>query len=480
MIRCIALAALILSAVLIPASSAWAQQALQVFFLSAGSSNYFQPKSTGQHGFGTLTGANSSARLVSQILLQHGAIAGATLVSAPGRYLTKTDFYAALKSVGDQMKARHPTKPLLVVYFAGHGVSEGVAWNHFSIPGDFVYGNPMEKLDIEELAKHTIYAGELVETLEVMKVPFVLLLDTCYDGKARSFESPVLTSQATQSLTSVAAILRFQNEFHLPNPVIFSAEPGTRVPLAPDPSSPQTDSLGPIARRAYLINEEMKKTDSQLTLAEFVSTITSARLDPETRPPVTHARDLDNRSIFLGRAVGNPAQNQESRQATGTAGALCCAPGPSTSAQATAKQEHRMSGSLMFEGPAGEFISGGQKVALTRTSPWVTVTEPDPQSVEIVFDGKDSWELDIAAPNHETLASKTYQRAQRYPFQDEGRAGISLSGASHACNEIDGQFTVNHLIRNAGGRISGIDISFEQRCMGSQESLHGAVQLRTP
>ncbi|ANB74914.1 hypothetical protein AYM40_20910 [Paraburkholderia phytofirmans OLGA172] len=481
MICRIVFAALTLMVMFAQGPSAWAQETYQVFFLSAGSSNYFQPTRAGQHGFEKLSGANSSARLVSQILLAHGAVAGITLVSTSDRYLTRADFYGALTAVSAQIKVRHPVKPLLVVYFAGHGLSEGVAWNHFSVPGNFIYGSPMERLDVEELAKHTIYAGELVDALESLKIPFVLLLDTCYDGKAQSFESPVLTNQATQSLASVAAILRFQNEYHIPNPVIFSAEPGTKVPLAPDPTSPKTDSLGPIARRMYLINEEMKTADSKLlTLAGFVSRLTSAQLDSQTRPPVTHATGLDNRSVLLGQAVGNSSHGQEDRQATGTTATFCCAPESSTPPQGAAKQGHRMSGSLKFEGSAGEFISGGRKIDLTRATPWVTVTEPDAQSLEITFVGKDGWELDIAAPSHETLATKTYQRAQRYPFQEESRAGISLSGASHSCNEVDGKFTVDQLSRDANGTITNLDVSFEQRCLGSQQFLRGVVQLHAP
>jgi hypothetical protein len=105
------------------------------------------------------------------------------------------------------------------------------------------------------------------------------------------------------------------------------------------------------------------------------------------------------------------------------------------------------------------------------------VIEPDAQSIEITFDGKDGWELDIAAPNHETLAAKTYQRAQRYPFQDDGRAGLSLSGAGRACNEVEGKFTVTELDRNGAGEVTHLNVTFEQRCAGAQQSLQGTVQL---
>ncbi|TFE41883.1 hypothetical protein E2553_35175 [Paraburkholderia dipogonis] len=335
----------------------------------------------------------------------------------------------------------------------------------------------MERLNIEEFAKHTIYASELVDTLESMKIPFVLLLDTCYDGKARSFESPVLTSQASQSLASVAAILRFQNEFHTPNPVIFSAEPGTRVPLAPDPASPETDSLGPIARRLYLVDQEMRKSNNRLSVADFVSRITSPQLDAQTRPPVTHVSGPDSKDIFLGQATVNAMQDLDIRQATGATGTICCTPSASVATEASGRPDRRISGSLKFEGPAGEFISGGHKVDMSNSKTWIKVSEPDMQSIEITFDGNDGWELDIAAPTHEKLATKTYQRAQRYPFQDDGRPGLSLSGSGRACNEVEGKFTVDELDRDSAGKIVRLNITFQQRCVGTQQFLQGAVQL---
>jgi hypothetical protein len=233
-------------------STAHAADRFQVFFLAAGSTYYLQPKEPGLHGFKQLSGANNSARLVAELLSKHGAIAGATLVSQPDRFLSKRDFESALKSVAAQIGERRPKNPLLIVYYAGHGVSEGVAWNHFSVPGNFVYGAPLDRLDIEAVASHTINAGLLADELDRLKIPYVLLLDSCYEGDPKSFESPVLGRTAIQNLTAVAAILLFQNEFHTPNPVIFSAEPGKKVPLAPDPREPLTKNLAPIARRLLL------------------------------------------------------------------------------------------------------------------------------------------------------------------------------------------------------------------------------------
>lgn len=62
--------------------------------------------------------------------------------------------------------------------FASHGISEGVAWNHFSVPGNFVYGTPLDELDVQAMAAHTLYAGDLADELDKLKIPYILLPDS--------------------------------------------------------------------------------------------------------------------------------------------------------------------------------------------------------------------------------------------------------------------------------------------------------------
>lgn len=172
-----------------------AQQRFQVFFLAVGNSQYIQPGTTGLHGFGGLSGANSSARTVADVLSRNGAVAGITLTSAGGRYVSKADFDSALAAVTTRMRGAGAAKPLLLVYFVGHGISEGIAWNHFSVPGNFVFGAPLDRLNIEELASHTIHAASVADELDKLKVPYVLLLDTCYEGQPAPSPRPFFRSR---------------------------------------------------------------------------------------------------------------------------------------------------------------------------------------------------------------------------------------------------------------------------------------------
>ena len=168
------------------AITARAQTRFDTYFLAVGSTSYIQPASRSEHGFESLPGANASARLVADILTRGGAAGGIVLTSGQGAYIDRADFMQALAAVVAQLKAARPANPLLVVYFVGHGISEGIAWNHFSVPSNFVYGAPLDRLDIEMMARHTIHAAGVADQIEKLGVPYLLLLDTCYSGKKKS------------------------------------------------------------------------------------------------------------------------------------------------------------------------------------------------------------------------------------------------------------------------------------------------------
>lgn len=449
-----------------------AQLRFQVFFLIVGSEHYLQPQDASLHGFGNLPGANASAELMAELLAKHGAVGGTTLESAAGHYVSADDVKSALKSVTSNIHRHSPMNPLIVVYIASHGISEGVAWNHFSVPGNFVYGAPLDELDVDEMAAHTIYAGYLADELDKLKIPYILLLDSCYWGNSRSFQSPVLTPQAIQNLSNISAVVRFQNEFHTSNPVIFSAQPGKEVPLAPDPRDPDKRSLAPLARRFFLLDRQLSPTGAQVTLSGLVKALASPALDPETSLPVTHAIPPIKDGLVL---LASPIGSTDLVTVTGTAiqADQCCG---KEGDSGTPIPSQLMRGWLSFEGPAGEFISDGRRVSLSRPGPFIRVLERDPHSIELTFDGPDDWELDLAAPAPDTLSEKTYRGAQRYSFQDADHPGLSLSGSGRACNEVTGEFTITRLTRDSSKRLLRLDATFIQQCDG-QAPLRGQVHV---
>jgi hypothetical protein len=453
-----------------------AQSRFQTYFLAVGSSAYIKPNAPNEHGFPNLGDMNRSARLVGDLLSRDGAVFGIVFTSTASLFVSRGDFESALSALGARVRSDHPAHPLVVVYLAGHGISEGIAWTHFSVPGNFVYGSPLERLDVDAVAQHTIYASGVADELDQLKVPYMLLLDSCYSGKAADFTSPFLSPTAIGNLRDVAAVLRFVNEFHQSNPVVFSTPPGTEVLPAEDPRDP-LHSLGPIARRLLLLTREATATGKNFTLSATVGRLLAADLDGGTAPPISNATPSSLNSILTGGTITSRAAIEE-RQGSATTEDVCCGPG-SVAASAALPHSYRLHGTLAFEGPPGEFVSNGRRISLPPATV-VGVAESDAHSLELSFGGPESWELDLSVPEDRQIEPGRYTDAQRYPFQNAGLPGLAFSGDGRACNEVSGEFTVTGIQRAAGGRITNLTAAFSQACDGKPATLRGTVKLNAP
>jgi Caspase domain len=318
-----AIAAMIIATLSAPARIAQAADHFDVYFVTVGSTYYATSATPDQHGFAQLRGANKSARAMAERFQRAGARFGVVLTSEDGRFISLPDIRSAIDRVTAAVRAEKPSLPLLLFYFAGHGISEGVGWNHFSVPGTFVYRGKLAQMNPESLSKKTLHAAALADRLDRLKLPYVVMLDTCYEGTPVDFQSPVLTAPAIESLRNVAAILRFTNEFHQSNPVLFSTAPGTLVPTAPDPTDPQSDPVAPLARRAMILLDATSKAGRDLTLASFTQQMGAVELDRQTTPAITHAQPVPQwrRSVFFS---GSGAGKVETRVGTAAAGEVCC------------------------------------------------------------------------------------------------------------------------------------------------------------
>jgi len=295
----------------------------QVYFVTIGSSWYAAPTAPNLHGFSRLRGANKSAREIADHLQRGGARFGTVLTSDDGKFVSLADINNALERVLAQIRADRPSAPLIFFYFVGHGISEGVAWNHFSMPGSFVYRGDASSLPVDALAEKTLHAATLADKLDKTHVPYLVLLDTCYEGTEARFDSPVLTGPAIESLRSVASVLRFSNEFHQDNPILFSTTPGTVVSTVPDPTDAESDPVGPLARRVMILLDGFLNLGHELSLGAFVTRMASTDLDQATKPAVTHAErgnGWDRTLVFPSSSEGQI----ETRTGTAKLAEVCC------------------------------------------------------------------------------------------------------------------------------------------------------------
>lgn len=448
----------------------------QVYFVAVGSRWYASAPSNDAHGFGEIDGANTSATIVSNGLLSGGAVNGIELTADDGNFVTTGDIEKAIGRVAATIAAQKPTNPLFVFYIASHGMSEGIAWSHFSIPGDFGYRGDPDKLDIDKLSNSTLYAGSLVDELEKLHIPFLVLLDSCYDGKEKHFEPTVLSAEATRNLNDVGAALRVMNEFRDTYPVLFSTTPGQSVATVTNPLAPDSQvNIGPLARRFSLATKQRLADGQHLSLSTFIRDMTSSQLDSVTKPAITHSKMPAGANATMLAAVTS-THSAESMIGTGTHMSICC--DTSVPVNGVGHISSHFVGSLTLSGDAGEFVSAGKSWNLKNPAQAIQLTQDGPGEIEISFGhGESEFDASFSTDTGQRFVVKTYGGAERFGFASDGHPGIEISGDGRACNGIVGSFTVTNVTYGADGSVSHFSASFVQRCDDSKLTAKGAVDL---
>lgn len=122
------------------------------------------------------------------------------------------------------------------------------------------------------------------------------------------------------------------------------------------------------------------------------------------------------------------------------------------------------SGYVTMVSESGDYI--GQGIARTyRSNLSYSVTETSAHVSAGPFS------FDFVAPAGYALTPYRYTGATRYPFQELGEPGLSVSGDGRGCNTLTGFFTVLDV---APGRLW---IAYEQHCEGGDAALFGEIRL---
>jgi HYR domain len=90
------------------------------------------------------------------------------------------------------------------------------------------------------------------------------------------------------------------------------------------------------------------------------------------------------------------------------------------------------------------------------------------------------WYVDVDAPSDEPLVIGSYENAERYPFNSNGAAGLSIYGDGRGCNTLTGRFDVNDIQHASTGELLVFDATFEQHCEGGTPALYGRIRIENP
>ena len=135
---------------------------------------------------------------------------------------------------------------------------------------------------------------------------------------------------------------------------------------------------------------------------------------------------------------------------------------------------------LYLNSQPGDFIGGGQEQLFTPAdSSFSASLQPGGSlfSASLFPSAGGFWFVDIAAPSGQPLVAGSYTGATRWPFNQPGEPGLSISGDGNGCNTLTGQFDVNDVQFAPTGELLVFDATFEQHCEGGTAALFGRIRI---
>ena len=139
--------------------------------------------------------------------------------------------------------------------------------------------------------------------------------------------------------------------------------------------------------------------------------------------------------------------------------------------------------SMVVEGDAGDYITGGSRYALSTT-------DADLIGRSIVFSNvtlaiarlsfrsnRIGWQMEFAGPDGQLPAPGIYENVAAVGRQAPGQAGLNVTGPGRGCNNVTGRFVVLQADYGPFGYIKSFWATFEQHCEGGASALRGEVRL---
>lgn len=152
-------------------------------------------------------------------------------------------------------------------------------------------------------------------------------------------------------------------------------------------------------------------------------------------------------------------------------------PQNATSEPSAAQPWTPMQGEIRFDSDSGDSIGDGRAHVLSDTNGVITALVSD-STISVAFEGDEHWTLEFNAPRGQSLERGSYPNAQRAPFNNPLKPGLSISGAGRGCNELDGEFLIRDVVTGAAAGPELVAVEFTQRCEGGRAALRGVLVLK--
>lgn len=284
-----------------------------IYYLSVGSA-HFAVSQTYKWNLSTIEAASRAAHRVADLLDTHGATYGIVLTSteqqdgkahhlahsanSPLLMVSKSDIFDQLSKVVSTAQEDETGKALIIVYLSSHGFAKGSSQAHYTVPSNIVFTRDPLKLPRRMIWEKLLYAGEIVRALKTSGMPYILMLDTCYENSS-TWQEKVYSiererfQQGPVAWDNLVESERNREKFMSTFPVVFAVEAGGFVFTVPDPrDASSAETIAPLARRMTLLFDKADANDITIYGSDIVDGLTDEALDNITTPGVTYSRKI--------------------------------------------------------------------------------------------------------------------------------------------------------------------------------------------
>ena len=133
---------------------------------------------------------------------------------------------------------------------------------------------------------------------------------------------------------------------------------------------------------------------------------------------------------------------------------------------------------LTIVSKAGSYVGGGVTQMFSRRDSSI-FSSCSANAVYVSLRGYEGWSVNLAAPNGASLATTTYENAQRYPFQSSSSPGMNVSGGGAGCNQLTGRFDVREYSCNPDGTLLRLAADMEQACVGTPSPVSAFIRMNS-
>ena len=463
-----------------------AETSRDVFVLSIGSGDYAEAESSGVFAFADNDAAYLGAQRVARTFRDGGARHVLQLLGRDGEYLSAADIYTAIDDIAVKARDSGAVDPILIVYFSGHGFSESFGYSLFLAPGDLTIPHAAldlgktitTVLDVEGVGVRAPTALDLKERLDATGIPYLLILDTCFETDANLDLEALrrVSEEAAELSRNVSDVIRFMSLPREPHPVVFSAPPGTLALPEKDPIE-EKNYIAPMARRLVLAAKAAETSGETLDLASLVRTLTHDEEKFGGTPGVTwFDGSFETGSILAPGAKMRASMDR--RRGTAYAAQPCCQEGVSEVTPDEETVTWAVEGEVSFHPDGEDFVTAGEPFEARFAADEVSVWEVTQKSLHIDVNLDDGrwFSLALSVPG-DAFVPGLFRQVQRHGFSKADRPGMSVSIEGRSCSEVAGTFELTALGNDNGGALRTLDVELRQFCDGGPGALVGSARL---